>query len=128
MTLILCQEKTLHDHIYNYWLRFSKHLDESSEAKIYQHTWTTFQILTNINETQWKSLGFRENSKFLNRLVERAKHTNCEWLEFKVNQAPQHEIFKKSTTLYVNLFVYKYFIFPPKMNFLCMHKSTVNEN
>ncbi|CAM4813445.1 unnamed protein product [Rotaria magnacalcarata] len=74
-TLILCQEKTLREYIYAFWLRFSIHLEKSLEATSYQHNWTAFQTITTIDKTFYKKLGFRKNNEFLNRLTERAKHT-----------------------------------------------------
>ncbi|CAM4867060.1 unnamed protein product [Rotaria socialis] len=111
-TLILCQEKTLLDYIFSYWSKFSLHLDKSLEATSYQHTWTAFQTLNKLDKSQYKNLGFRKNSKFLKRLVERVKHSKDDWLQFRVNHIPQHEVFKKST-YYLNMFIYKYFLLKP---------------
>ena len=111
-TLVRCQEKTLHDYVYSYWLRFSLHLEKLHEATSYQHTWTVFQILTKTDKSHYKFLGYRKNNKFLNRLVERVKHGKDDWLKFLLNHIPQHEIFKRST-YYLNMFIYKYFLLPP---------------
>ncbi|CAF4914259.1 unnamed protein product [Rotaria socialis] len=56
-TLILCQEKTLQDYIYAFWLRFSIHLEKSLEATSYQHTWTAFQAITTLDKTLYKKFG-----------------------------------------------------------------------
>lgn len=109
-TLILSQEKTLQDYIYSYWPKLSLHLEKSLEATSYQHTWTTFLTLTTLDKSQYKNLGYRKNSKFLNRLVERVKHSKNDWLKFEINHVPQHEVFMKST-YYLNMFIYKYFYF-----------------
>ena len=52
-TLVLCQQKTLHDYIYSYWSRFSLHLEKYLEAISYQHTWTAFQTLTKLDKSHY---------------------------------------------------------------------------
>jgi len=111
-TQILSQEKTLQDFIYSYWYRFSFHLERSLEAIQYHHTWTAYQIATTYDKSLYKTLEFRKNNKFINRLAERAKHSRCDWTKFEANHRPQHEIFRRST-YYLNMFIYKYFLVPP---------------
>lgn len=111
-TQILTREKTLNDYIYSYWIKFSKHLEISTEATQYQHTLTSYRIIKTIDKSQYKTLGYRKNNKFINRFAERAKHGNTDWIRFEANHRPEYEFFKKST-LYINQFICKYFLLPP---------------
>lgn len=108
-TQILSQEKTFHDFIYTYWCKFDIHLERSLEAIQYQHTWTAFQIVATYDKSSYKTLGYRKNNKFINRLADRAKHSRYDWLKFEANHRPQHEIFRRST-YFINMFIYKYFL------------------
>jgi hypothetical protein len=67
-TLCLSRERALGDYVYEYWVRFQKHLDQSPEADSYRQTWTTFLIATDPSKTYYTSIGVRKNSRFANRL------------------------------------------------------------
>jgi hypothetical protein len=109
-TLILAREYTLRDYIFKYWKKFMKHLDESSEALIFQQTWTAFLIATSPSKSYFKSMGFRSNSKFANRLATRAQHIKLDVITFFNNHNKQYAIFKKSTAM-IEYFVMN--VFPP---------------
>ncbi|CAM4841450.1 unnamed protein product [Rotaria magnacalcarata] len=111
-SMIISQEKALYDYIYSYWTRFSHNLDNSIEATNYQHTWTAYLAAKTPSKEMYKSMGLRKNNFFLNRLSKRAEHSKNDWISFRENHREQHEYFKHST-LYLNLFIYKYFLLPP---------------
>ncbi len=68
-TLILSR-----DYLFRYCNKFIKHLEESPEALIFQQSWTAFLIATFLSKEYYKSMGFRKNSKFHNRLAIKAQH------------------------------------------------------
>ncbi|CAF1681552.1 unnamed protein product [Rotaria magnacalcarata] len=109
-TLILSRDYTLRDYIFKYWKKFMKHLDESSEALTFQQTWTAFLIATSPCKSYYKSMGFRKNSKFPNRLSAQAQHIKLDVITFFNNHNKQYSIFKKSTAM-IEYFVLKFF--PP---------------
>ena len=109
-TLILAKDYTLRDYIFKYWKKFMKHLDESSEGLIFQQTWTAFLIATSPSKSYYKSMGFRSNSKFANRLATRAQHIKLDVITFFNNHNKQYGIFKKSTAM-IEYFAMKFF--PP---------------
>lgn len=111
-TMTLSQEKSLYDYIFSYWSKFSKHLETTNEATQYQHTWTAYLAAKHPDKIWYRSMGFRKNSFFLNRLSKRAEHSKNDWNKFRENHIMQHEYYKKST-LYLNMFIYKYFLLPP---------------
>ena len=57
-------------------------------------------------------MGFSVNSKFPRRLAERAKHTLSDWNKFEAVHKEQFEYYKR-TSLYLSMFIYEYFIYPP---------------
>jgi hypothetical protein len=69
---IISREKTLYDYIYNYWSRFSIHLDQSLEATQYQHTWTAFNIAKD-SKIWYNLLEYRENNKFKKKTIRKGK-------------------------------------------------------
>jgi hypothetical protein len=95
------------DYLYNYWLRLKKHLDTSHEASEYQLTWEAYLIATSPNRFYYKSMGFRKNSVFLNRLAARAHHVNLDLFSFFCAHEKQYAIFRKSSSV-LERFVYKY--------------------
>ncbi len=111
-TMIISQEKSLYDYIFSYWNVFAYHLERSNEATQYQQTWTAYLAVKSPEKIWYKSMSFRENNFFLNRLTQRAVHSKNNWLSFCVNHKRQHEYFKNSS-VYLNMFVYKYFLLPP---------------
>ena len=111
IVLVLTREKSLMDYIYNYWLRLKKHLDTAHEAIEYQQTWEAYLIATSPNRIHYKSMGFRKNSFFPNRLAARAHHMNLDLFEFFCIQEKQHLIFKKTSSV-LERFIYKY-LYPP---------------
>jgi hypothetical protein len=111
-TLCLSRELTLRDYIYNYWIRFQKHLDESLEAEAYRQTWIAYLIVTDPLKRYYSSIGLRKNSKFANRLYERATHTYLDFLSFTNAHKRQYCYFKNSSALLEN-FILKYFSVQP---------------
>lgn len=109
-TLILSRDYTLRDYIFKYWKKFMKHLDESAEALVFQQTWTAFLIATSPSKSYYKSMGFRKNSKYPNRLSLNAQHIKLDVITFFNNHNKQYGIFKKSTAM-IEYFVLKFF--PP---------------
>jgi hypothetical protein len=109
-TLILSRDFTLRDYLFKYWKKFMKHLDESSEALVFQQTWTAFLIATSPSKNYYKSMGFRKNSKFPNRLSAKAQHIKLDVITFFNNHTKQYGIFKKSTAM-IEYFILKFF--PP---------------
>ncbi|CAM2696705.1 unnamed protein product [Rotaria socialis] len=107
-TLCLSRELALRDHVYKYWIRFQKHLDESPEAESYRQTWTAFLIATDPSKKYYKSLGLRKNSKFGNRLYKRAGHTYLDFISFKNAHSGQFCFFKNTSSL-LEHFVLKHF-------------------
>jgi len=108
-TMILCRERTLRDHIYTYWCKFSIHLEKAPDALCLQQSWQAFKIVTSPDPHWYKNLGFNKRNRFLNRLRERAHHTMMEWRSFKDIQQEQVDFFLKNTW-YTNFFVYKYYL------------------
>ena len=108
-TKILSREKTLHDYIFTYWSRLSLHLEKAAEALSFQQSWQPFKIVTSEDKSWYRSMGFRKNSIFPNRLTKRARHTLKEWHEFEALHHHQFLYFKRSTS-YLSMFVYKYLI------------------
>ena len=98
-TLILTREKSLQDYLYSYWYRLNFHLEKAPDALSFQQSWI-------------KSMGFRRNSVFPKRLIERAQHTLEDWRTFESIQKQDFEFYKKDS-LYLNMFLYKYYIEPP---------------
>jgi hypothetical protein len=111
-TMVISQEKSLYDYIFSYWSKFAYHLEKADEATQYQKTWTAYLAAKSPDKIWYKTMGFRKNNFFLNRLSIRALHSKNDWMDFCVNHRRQHEYFKKST-LYLNIFIYKYFLMPP---------------
>ncbi|CAF3901329.1 unnamed protein product [Rotaria sp. Silwood1] len=71
---VLTREKSLMDYLYKYWEKMIKHLHTATEALDYQQSWEAYIIATSTNRNYYKSMGFRKNSFFLNRLAARAHH------------------------------------------------------
>jgi hypothetical protein len=111
-TMILSREKTLLDYIYTYWSRLSLHLERAADALSFQQCWQAFKIVTSEDKTWYRPMGFRKNSIFPKRLAERARHTLMKWKYFEEIHKEQFLFFKKNTH-YLNMFIYKYFIYPP---------------
>jgi len=108
---VLSREKTLMDYLYTYWLKLKKHLDTAHEALEYRQTWEAYLIATAPNHSHYKSMGFRKNSIFPNRLAERAHHVNLDLFTFFNIHEKQHLIFKRSSSV-IERFIFKY-LFPP---------------
>jgi hypothetical protein len=105
-TLILATEKTLNDYIYNYWKKLNQHLDISIEAN-------AFMIITlpERYNLYYKSMGFRSNSKFPERLARRATHIYLDLFDFFNIHEKQLNYYRNSTTDIRDLIV-KYLL-PP---------------
>ena len=111
-TLALSREFSLRDYLFKYWLRFQKHLDTASEADTYRQTLTAYFIAKSPFKTYYKSMGFRQNSRFPNRLAERAKHMYLDVIAFIDVHKEQYGYFKKSSSI-LEFFVLKYFSVKP---------------
>ncbi len=111
MVYVLTKEKTLIDYLYDYWIKLKKHLGTSQEALDYQQTWEAFLIATSPNREYYKSMGFRKNSVFPNRLAARAHHLNLDLFTLFSIHENQYAIFRKSSSV-LERFVYKY-LYPP---------------
>jgi hypothetical protein len=107
-TLCLTKELSIRDYVYKYWIRFQKHLDESPEAESYRQTWTAYLIATDPSKSYYRSMGLRTNSKFANRLFERATHTYLDFLSFTNAHRRQYCYFQNSSSL-LEHYVLKYF-------------------
>ena len=112
-TLILSQEKSLNDYIFNYWSKLALHLERAHEAVQCQQSWSAYLTVTSPNRMWMKSMGFRRDSFFPNRLTKRAKHSKNDWTNFCTNHSQHHEYYRRSTTL-LNMLIYKYFILSPQ--------------
>jgi len=109
--LILSREKSLLDHIFSYWSKFTRHLENSPDALVLQQTWQTYKCLSSPDKSWYRSLGFNKRSRFLKRLIERMQHLLSEWEAFEDIHREELNYYSRST-LYINLFVYKHFLFP----------------
>ncbi|KAF9749467.1 hypothetical protein NGRA_3469, partial [Nosema granulosis] len=107
-TLAVCRELSLRDYLYRYWIKLYKHLEVSSEAVSYRQTWTSFVISTDTRKSYYKSMGFRKNSKFPNRLAERAHHSKLDILTFINMHRTQFRVFQISSAI-LETFILKYF-------------------
>ena len=108
-TAVLCQAKTLLDHVHMYWSRFFMHLQQSPDALCFWKTWCTHHIVIE-SEKKWnKYLGLGKGNKFLARLRERAKHTIIDWIDFDAVQKNQLN-FYTGDPRGIYKFVYKYFL------------------
>ncbi len=77
--LILAREKTLNDQ-----KKLNQHLDISSEANAFNEEFKSFMIITSLERYNlyYKSIGFRRNSKFAERLAKRAAHMYLDLFDF----------------------------------------------
>jgi hypothetical protein len=86
------------DYLYKYWIRLNKHLDTAQEVLDFQQTWEAYLIATSPNRTYYKSMGFRKNSIFPNRLAASGHHVNLDLFTFFNIQESQYQIFKRSSS------------------------------
>jgi hypothetical protein len=107
VTLVLAQDRSLLDYVYDYWRKFMKHLNESPEGSEYRETWESYLISTPPDKGFYKSMGIRKNNFFMNRYTQRAYHTNLDVFSFFCIHKCQKDYFKKSHSD-VNDFIYKY--------------------
>ena len=107
--LILSREQSLLDHLYSYWIRFSIHLELSTDALCFQQTWQAYKIIISPDKSWFRCMGFNKRSFFPNRLRKRVQHTLAEWHAFKNIHQIQRNYYRTSTTL-INRFIYKYFL------------------
>ena len=110
-TLIISREKSLRDYVYTYWYRFASHLEKTPDALEYQQSWQAFRTIKSNNKEWYKTMGFRKNRRFARRLTERAQHSLHDWKEFSNTHKDQFLFFKQNI-LYLNWFVYKFFLEP----------------
>ena len=102
---VLCQVKTLMDHVHVYWSRFFAHLNQSPDALCFWKTWSNHHIVME-SERKWrKELDMRKGNQFLARLRERSRHTIIDWLEFDAVQEKQLNFYTRDLSG-----VYKYFL------------------
>jgi len=111
-TILLTREKSLLDYVYSYWLRLKQHLLKAPEALAFQQSWKAYEIVTSSDKSWYKSMGFRKNSIFPNRLSQRAKHSLADLKLFEDVQKEQYQFFVKNTH-YLNMLIYKFYIEPP---------------
>ena len=109
VTLILAREKSLLDYVYDYWKKLMKHIIESPEGNEYAETWEAYLICTSQNKDFYKSMGLRCDNLFMNRLAQRAHHTNLDLFSFLCTHEHQKDFLKKSNVDLVN-FIQKYVI------------------
>ena len=109
VTLILAREKSLLDYVYDYWKKLIKHMMESPEGKEYRETWEAYLICSSQDKSFYKSMELRSNNRFMNRLAQRAHHTNLDLFSFFCTQEKQKDFFKKSNVDFMN-FIQKYVI------------------
>jgi len=107
----LTREFTLNDYLYKYWYKFIKHLDNSVEAHQYQLSFNAYLTAKTPQKNWYLSMGMRKNSKFLNRLSIRAKHSKIDLIEFFNNHHQQYGYFKH-TSFPLYCFIYKYLLTP----------------
>jgi len=108
-TLILSREKSLLDHLYAYWSRFTMHLVKSPDALCFQQSWHAYNIIISPNLRSYKSMGFNKRNPFLARLKQNTKHSLNDWNNFELIQKQQINHYEINTKLH-NLFIYKYFL------------------
>ncbi len=98
----------MNDYLYKYWIKFNKHLEISTEALQYQLTFSAYLAAKSPEKNWYLSMGMSKNSKFLNRLSLRARHTKIDLLEFLRNHSQQYGYFKHAPFptyfLYINTF------------------------
>jgi len=97
-TMTLSREKTLSDYIYKYWKKLKVHLDKSNEASAFNETFEAYMIITYPDRFSlyYKSMGFRRNSKFPERLVRRAKHIYIDLFSFFTIHEKQLNYYRSS--------------------------------
>ncbi len=95
----LSKEYSLNDYLYKYWIKFSKHLEISTEALQYQLTFNSYLAAKSPENNWYLSMVMRKNSKFLNRLSLRARHTKIDLLEFIGNHSQQYGYYKHASFL-----------------------------
>jgi hypothetical protein len=105
----LKREFTINDYLYKYWIKFAKHLEISTDALQYQLTFSSYLYVKSPHKNWYLSMGMRKNSKFLNRLSQRAKHSKIDLLDFLSCHYQQYGYFKHASfpTLF---FIYKYLL------------------
>ena len=95
---VLTKEFTLNDYLYR-----------SPEAHQYQLSFNSYLAAKTPQRSWYLSMGMRSNSKFLNRLSRRAKHTKVDIIEFLSKHHRQYGYFRyASFPLYT--FLYKYLL------------------
>ena len=110
--MVMTREKSLLDYVFSYWTGLSAHLETAADALDFQQSWTAYRTIKYTGKSWYKTMGFRKNSKFPNRSIERAHHTLEDWENFKQVHEKQYLLYVKNTT-YLNMLVYKFFIDPP---------------
>ena len=71
------------------------------------------RIIAKTSQRNWYlSIGMRRNSKFLNRLSIRAKHSKIDLIEFLNNHYQQYGYFKHAS-FPIYSFIYKYLLIAP---------------
>lgn len=108
-TFILTQEKSLLDHLYRYWLKFSIHLSISLDANAFQQTWQAYKIITSSDMNWYKTMGFNKRSIFPNRLKRRITHSLAEYEDFTKIYDSQLGFYQKNKEMLAR-FIYKYFL------------------
>jgi hypothetical protein len=105
----LSKEYSLNDYLYNYWIKFNKHLEISAEVLQYQLTFNSYLAAKSPEKNLYLSMGMRKNSKVLNRLSLRVQHTKSDLLEFLGKHSHQYGYYKHAY-FPTYFFIYKYLL------------------
>lgn len=109
VTLVLAQDKSLLDYLFDYWKKFIKHLNESPEGNEYREIWEAYMIINSTDKNFYKSMGLRRNNFFMNRLVQKAQYTNLDIFSFFNTHECQKDYFKTTHSDAI-CFVQKYIV------------------
>ena len=106
-TLVLARERSILDYVYDYWDKFMKHLNESSEGNEYRQTWDAYLNHIVADKRIYNSMGLRKNNFYINRYVQRVHHTNLDVSSFFCEHQHQKD-YLKSMVFNIKSFIYKY--------------------
>jgi hypothetical protein len=113
--MIMTREKSLLDYLFSYWTGLSAHLETVADALDFQQSWRAYRTIKYTDKSRYKTIDFRKNSKFPNRLIKRAQYTLEDWANFKQVHEQQYLLYMKDA-IYLHLLVYKFFIEPPQLD------------
>jgi hypothetical protein len=107
--LALTREKSLRDVVFTYWSKLSRHLEISPDAVVFQQTWNTHKMLTTLEPSHKKLIGFCRNSRFLNRLQRNVQHSLNEWYLFEEAHRSQLNFYVVNSNTLCS-FIYRFFL------------------